>query len=117
MTAPRFLVTAIATLALAACGAGHGTGGPAAPTGLTAEPRTGGAHLTWTDNADNETEFMVMRMKNGVDTDYAVTATVPFDTEQYHDAPLTSGGTYMYMIMAMNDDGESESDEVAFNAP
>jgi len=44
-------------------------------------------------------------------------ATLEFDTTQYHDAPLTSGATYRYMIMAMNDAGESESNEVTFNAP
>lgn len=115
----RHLLAMFSTLLLAACSGGDdGAGGPpAAPSGLAAEPLTGGAHLTWTDNADNETEFMVMRMEDGVDTEYQVVATVPFDTEQYHDAPLTSGTTYVYMVMAMNDDGEAESNEVTFDAP
>jgi len=120
MTTPRVVLATLATLGLAACGGGHdggGDGAPAAPSGLTAEPLTGGAHLTWRDNSDNETEFMVMRMEDGVDTDYEVMATLEFDTTQYHDAPLTSGATYRYMIMAMNDAGESESNEVTFNAP
>ena len=60
---------------------------------------------------------MVMRMVDGVDTEYEIISTVPFDTEQYHDAPLTSGTTYMYMVMAMNDAGESDSNEVTFDAP
>lgn len=119
MTARRFLVVTFATLALVACGGGDDASGgaPAAPSGLAASPLSGGAHLTWMDNADNETEYMVMRMEDGVDTDYEVVATLPFDTEQYHDAPLTSGSTYMYMVMAMNDDGESESNEVTLDAP
>ena len=120
MDRSRIFFTALASLALVACGGGDhggGDGAPAAPTGLTAEPSAGGAHLTWTDNSDNETEFMVMRMEDGVDADYEVVATVEFNATQYHDAPLTSGSTYMYQIMAMNDDGESLSNEVTFNAP
>jgi hypothetical protein len=89
---------------------------PAAPTGLMGEPLSGGAHLTWTDNSDDETEFMVQRKLEG-DAAYTTVATVPFDTTQYHDAPLESGVTYMYMVMAMNDAGESESAEVTFAAP
>lgn len=110
-----FLATSSFLLA-AACGDSDG-GAPAPPSGLAAEPLTGGAHLTWTDNADNETEFMVMRMDGLVDAEYRTIATVPFDTEQYHDAPLTSGTTYMYKVMAMNDEGDSESSEIRFDAP
>jgi hypothetical protein len=120
MDRSRMLFAALASIALAACGSsdhGGGDGAPAAPSGLTAESLADGAHLTWTDNSDNETEFMVMRMEDGVDTEYEVVATVEFNTTQYHDAPLTAGSTYMYQIMAMNDDGESLSNEVTFNAP
>ena len=109
----------LSVLLLAACGSGDDVSGspPAAPSRLTAEPLAGGAHLTWTDNADNETEYMVMRMVDGVDTEYRVVATLPFDAGQYHDAPLTSRITYMYMVMAMNDDGQTASNEVTFAAP
>ena len=105
----------------AACGGdddGHGgAGGPAAPSNLAVAPLSGGAHLTWKDNSDNETSFMVMRMKNGTDTDYQHVTTLPFNATQYHDAPRTSGATYMYMVVAMNADGESESNDVTFAAP
>ena len=120
MNGSRLFFAALASLQLVACGGGGhggGDGAPAAPTGLTAQSSAGGAHLTWTDNSDNETEFMVMRMEVGVDTGYEVAATVEFNTTQYHDAPLTSGSTYMYQIMAMNNDGESLSNEVTFAAP
>ena len=110
------LLLAMTSLTVAAC-SGEDGGAPAAPTGLAAAPLSGGAHLTWSDNASNETEYMVMRMREGVDTEYAIITTLPFDTEQYHDAPLMSGSTYMYMVMAMNDEGESGSNEVTFNAP
>ncbi len=119
MKAPHFVLATLATFGFAACGGGDDGGGgpPAAPSGLAAEALSGGAHLTWTDNSDNETEFMVMRMEEGVDAEYEVITTLEFDSEQYHDAPLTSGSTYVYMIMAMNGAGESESNEVTFNAP
>jgi len=108
------------TLAFAGCmsDSEHGGGaGPAAPSALTASALSGGAHLTWSDNSDDETEFMVMRMEDGVDADYVVIATVPFDSTSYHDAPLTAGASYMFQVMAMNDDGESESNAITFDAP
>lgn len=89
---------------------------PQAPSDLMAEELSGGAHLTWQDNSDNETEFMIMR-KLEADADFTTVATVPFDTAQYHDAPLEPGVTYMYMVMAMNDFGESTSGEVGFALP
>ena len=89
---------------------------PAAPSGLTAQEVGGGAHLTWTDNADNEDEFMIMRMVEG-DNAYDEIATVPFDSMQYHDTSVTAATSYRYMVMAMNAFGESESNEVTFDAP
>ena len=77
-----------------------------------------GSKLTWKDNSNNETEFMVMRLQVGVDAEYQTLTSVPFDTTQYHDAPLVSGTTYMYMVMAMNDAGMSEpSNEVTIAIP
>ncbi len=106
-----------AVLFAGACDAGEaGDAPPSAPANLTVEPLSGGAHLQWGDS-DTETEYMVMRMEDGVDTEMQVISTLPFDTVQYHDAPLTSGSTYMYMVMAMNNAGETESDEVEFTAP
>lgn len=91
--------------------------GPTAPSELTAAALQGGAHLTWKDNSDNEESFMLERKQMGVDSDYKVIATLPFDSVQYHDAPLVSGATYSYKVMAMNGKGESESNEVTFKAP
>jgi hypothetical protein len=91
--------------------------GPTAPSELMAMPLAGGAHLTWKDNSNNEENFMVLRMQVGTDADYKSLATLPFDSVQYHDAPLTSGATYMYKIMAMNGKGESESNEANITLP
>ena len=78
-------------------------------------PLAGGAHLTWADNSSDEDEFMLMRMVDG--GEYAELTTVPFDTTQYHDTTVTSGTRYMYMVMATNAAGASESNEVVFDAP
>lgn len=105
-------------LLLVACaddGGGHGGGGagaPAAPTGLAAAKLGSGVHLTWTDASDNEIHFMIMRKPQG--GAYEDVGMVPFDTAQYHDEPVTAGTTYVYMVMAMNADGESASNEVTF---
>lgn len=114
---PNHLIFTSLFVAVAACGTDGTDSAPTAPSGLTAAAVSGGAHLTWTDNSDNETEFMVMRMQDSVDTEMQIIATVPFDTSQYHNAPLTSGQTYVFMVMAMNHAGESESNEVMFSAP
>ncbi len=105
----RSLLLAFATTGFAAScmDSGHGGGGPAAPTNLTAAVLSGGAHLTWTDNASDETQFMVMRKEMGSTADYTTIATPTFNTIQYHDAPLTAGKTYLYTVMAMNNAGES----------
>lgn len=118
MTLRAVLLASLSISALASCAdEGGADGPPAAPSGLTAEPLGGGAHLTWTDNSDNEVHFMVMRMEDGVDTEYQQIAMTTFDTAQYHDTDVTAGGTYMYKITAMNEAGESDSNEVTFDAP
>ena len=105
-------------LACAGCGTdADPTAAPAAPSALSVDELAGGAHLTWTDNADNEDEFMIMRQESGVDADFQHVTSVSFDSVQYHDAPLTSGSTYTYMVVAVNADGEAGSDEVSFAAP
>lgn len=115
MSACRTLL--LVTLSIAACGGGD-DGVPAAPSNLAVSELSGGAHLTWQDNSDNETQFMIMRKEMGSTADYTTAASPTFNTTQYHDAPLVSGKTYMYMVMAMNDAGESEpSNDVMITMP
>jgi predicted phage tail protein len=104
---------------ITACGGGDDeeAGPPAAPEMLEAAVLGDGAHLTWVDASDDEREFMIMRMDVTAGGDYEEVATVPFDTTQHHDAPLTPGTTYMFMVMAVNDAGDSESNEVEFMMP
>jgi len=85
---------------------------PVAPTELAISSVTGGGHLTWKDNSDNEDHFMVMRMPQGGVYDDIDTLT--FNATQYHDSSVTAGTTYVYQIMAMNSAGEATSNEVTF---
>ena len=108
-------------LAAAGCTVGNtgdddGTGAePPAPSALAITVVNGGAHLTWTDNATDETQYMVMRMDDG--GEYAIIATLPADTAVYHDASVAAGVDYMYMVMVMNNAGETGSSEVEFTLP
>jgi hypothetical protein len=112
----------VATL-LGACGNDGTTAAataPLAPSDLEAEPLSGGVHVMWKDNSDNEENFMVLRMRHGVDSEYMTVATLPFDSVQYHDAPtppFTAGMTCMYKVMAMNAKGESESNDATVTIP
>jgi len=97
----------------AACSSdGAGGTAPAAPTGLAVAKLGAGGHLTWTDASDNEDEFMIMR-KEGAGA-YIELSTLAFNQTQYHDEPLTTGTTYVYMVMALNDGGQSSSNEVSY---
>jgi fibronectin type 3 domain-containing protein len=87
-----------------------------APTQLEVGPLGAGAHLTWVDNSDDENEFQIMR-RDGSNAEYQMIASVPFDTVQYHDEPITSGISYGYKVVAVNDAGEAESNEAIFDAP
>lgn len=102
------------SIALAACTSDDGVA-PAAPTNLAVSPLGAGAHLTWKDNSSDESEFVIMR-KAGTDA-MAELARVPFNGTAFHDEPITPGTTYVYMIVATNENGESESNEATFVAP
>ena len=102
------------SIAVCACASDDGAA-PAAPTNLMVSPLGAGAHLTWKDNSSDESEFIIMR-KSGSEA-MTELARVPFNGTTYHDEPITSGATYVYMIVATSDGGESESNEATFVAP
>ena len=89
--------------------------GPAAPTNLAVSALGAGAHLTWKDNSSDESEFVIMR-KTGSEA-MTELARVPFNGTTYHDEPITAGTTYVYMIVATGEHGESESNQATFVAP
>ena len=106
-------VLILGLLSLAACG-GMDMSLPA-PTSLKVEELSGGAHLTWKDNATNEAMYMVER-KDGSGAFKAIKSDLEFDTTAYHDAPLMAGVVYTYRVMAMGKDGKSSpySNEATF---
>ncbi len=94
-----------------------GGGAPTAPSTLTVVALSGGAHITWVDNSNDEDDFAIMRMEVGTDAALREIDSVPFNTTQYHDAPVTTGATYKYKIVATNASGETATAEVMFVAP
>jgi hypothetical protein len=116
-------ILVLAALIGAACGDSAGDDDPevAAPTQLKVVALEGGAHLTWKDNSDNESEFMIERKTGG--SGWTAVGDVPFDTTQYHDGSIQAGATYTYRVMAMPKSGGHDeengafSNEVDFTAP
>jgi hypothetical protein len=103
----RWLGAGALVLALGACGGDDDDSGadvPASPSGLEGAVMGEGIHLTWVDESQDETEFVIER-KDG-DGDFAELMRVPFDTTQHHDAPLETD-SYSYRIAAVNDAGSS----------
>jgi hypothetical protein len=100
--------------------AGHTSGStnaPNAPSELKVAEASGGAHLTWKDNSDNEDQFMIERKQgNG---SFTTLDTVGANKPEYHDGKVTAGTTYSYRVMAMGKDGShsASSNEVVFKAP
>lgn len=107
----RLILLLALPLTIAACGGDDAA--PAAPTNLAASKLGTGIHITWTDNSDDEEEFMIMR-KVGTAA-YAQLTSVTFNTTQFHDDPVMPGMLYTYHVMAMNGAGTSQpSNEVTF---
>ena len=105
------------TLVLSLVGCATDPSGPAAPTSLTVGLLGAGAHLTWTDNSADELEFIIMRQEVGADADMIEISRVPFDTVAFHDEPISSGASYVYMVIATNGSGDTLSNQATFVAP
>lgn len=113
----RIVSTLFLLVGISSCGMDMSMPNP--PSDLKVEESSGGAHLTWKDNSDNEASFMIERMVGSAA--YMQLTSVPFDTTAYHD-PTLAAGTYKYRVMAMPKDGSHASDtkysnEVTFTAP
>jgi PKD repeat protein len=83
---------------------------PAAPTGLTANLRTGAVVLNWADNATDEDSYAVERSEFTSTgwTPYAVLATLPANTLTYSDTSYLPR-SYNYRVRATNAGGSAYS--------
>ncbi|MBX7221189.1 MAG: hypothetical protein K1Y36_14670 [Blastocatellia bacterium] len=90
---------------------------PAAPTNLALAPAsTVQLDLSWKDNSDNETGFVIER-KIGATGAYAVIATVNADVARFGDSGLTAGVPYFYRVKATNTVGDSDYTNEANGTP
>ncbi len=85
---------------------------PKKPTNLTYV--LGSVDLTWTDNSDNETSYVVERRtgnRGGYEPIATIDASVPTDmgSMSYKDDSVVQGNSYSYRVYAQNVGGESAS--------
>src|SRR6185503_15563244 len=69
----------------------------AAPSGLVASVTTGQVGLSWLDQSDNETGFVLQRSMNG-GVSWDVMTTLGANAISYLDTSITSGMTYDYRL-------------------
>jgi hypothetical protein len=93
------------------------TGVPAAPSQLTAVATSGTqVYLSWQDNANNETGFVVER--RGSRAPFSVIATLPANTTSFLDSGRTPNIQYQYRVRAVGTQGASAySNQVGLRMP
>ncbi|HAS40522.1 MAG TPA: hypothetical protein DCS93_08585 [Microscillaceae bacterium] len=85
---------------------GGGTA-PAAPSGLTASPNSSSEiSLSWTDNANNETGYVVER-STSAGSGFVQVATLGANANSYTDNGLSASTIYYYRVKATNAQGSS----------
>jgi len=86
---------------------------PNTPTGLRAITFSGSKlELSWTDNANNEDGFIILRAKSSNGT-YTELSRVTANVTTYVDSGLDNNTMYYYLIRAYNNIGESLSSNIA----
>lgn len=95
------------SLIMAGIGSAAAAGNPpAAPSHLWAWIRAGRVSLSWSDNSDNETRFVLMRQ---IGTDlFSRIAVLGPNVTRYEDTDLNPWTTYTYIVRAINDAGVSK---------
>jgi FtsP/CotA-like multicopper oxidase with cupredoxin domain len=79
---------------------------PAAPTNLTATLQVGPqAMLTWIDNSNDETGFVIERSVDG--SIFSILAQVGTGITSYTDSTISAGSTFTYRVKAVNSAGSS----------
>jgi len=91
-----------------------GSAAPSSPSDLLVVSPTSSANaqLTWSDNSNNETGFIVQRMVNvggtGMAGSWSTITTQPAGTTSYADpGPFAAGNVYYYQVLAANASGTS----------
>lgn len=77
---------------------------PAAPSDVGATPGPGTLSVSWSDDSEDETGFVVLRVTDG---DFTDVATVPSDTVTYLDGDVTGEAPYGYRVAAVGTGGRS----------
>lgn len=89
---------------------------PNPPTNLVATPVSSTrVDLTWTDNANNETQYRVYRSLNS--TTYSLVATLNPNVVAYSDTTVAANTTYFYKVQVRNAYGVSYSSVVSVTTP
>jgi len=78
--------------------------------GESIAPLYNGTELRWTDNADNETGYRILRTWNG---ETKTVAELAADSTSWTDSDMTGAGTYTYTVQAYNDHGTADSAPVS----
>ncbi len=81
---------------------------PASPSELNATSTASSITLIWTDNADNETAYIVERSSTGAEGSYAPLAVLEPNTTAYINDGLKHKTIYYYRVKAQNAIGASE---------
>ncbi len=91
---------------------------PAAPSDLSGSALTySRVELAWTDNSDNEENFIVQRRLTE-NPNWIIAGNALANTQQYNDAGIAPSCTYLYRVCAQNVGGASEfSNEITVIIP
>ncbi|MFH1383105.1 MAG: cytochrome c3 family protein [Chloroflexota bacterium] len=87
---------------------------PSAPTGLSATAISATqVNLTWTDNANNESGFLIQRATDNTFSTNLVTLTVGANIRSYNDTSVIAGTTYYFRVFATGSAGNSAASNIA----
>lgn len=106
----RFVLPAINTESLLSIMCDKNNIPPESPTNQTITTDSNNVTLTWSDDSNDESEFIIMR-RDKLTSGYVETGRVPANVNTYQETVLNSG-TYWYRIEAENSHGHSNGSNV-----
>jgi phosphodiesterase/alkaline phosphatase D-like protein len=87
---------------------------PTAPSGLTATAASSSQiNLSWTDNSNNESGFIIDQSTSSDFTQNLTTVTVGANVTTYNATGLSAATTYYYRVRATNNNGDSAETSTA----